>query len=84
MKKTAILINVARGPVVDEQALYDALTTGEIAAAGLDVLNKEPIAADNPLAQIKGQHEAVHYTTYGMGAAMKPEHAARRKYISEH
>lgn len=53
MKKTAILINVARGPVVDEQALYDALTTGEIAAAGLDVLNKEPIAADNPLAQIK-------------------------------
>ena len=53
MKTTAILINVARGPVVDEQALYDALTTGEIAAAGLDVLNKEPIAADNPLAQIK-------------------------------
>ena len=53
MKKTAILINVARGPVVDEQALYEALTTGEIAAAGLDVLNKEPIASDNPLAQIK-------------------------------
>ena len=38
---------------MDEQALYDALTIGEIAAAGLDVLNKEPIAADNPLAQIK-------------------------------
>lgn len=53
MKKTAILLNVARGPVVDEQALYDALTTGQIAAAGLDVLVKEPITADNPLGKIK-------------------------------
>lgn len=53
MKKSAILINVARGPVVDEQALYEALTTGQIAAAGLDVLCKEPIAADNPLANIQ-------------------------------
>lgn len=53
MKKTAVLINVARGPVVDEQALYEALTEGEIAAAGLDVLVKEPIAADNPLRKIQ-------------------------------
>ncbi len=53
MKKTAILINVARGPVVDEQALYDALMSGQIAAAGLDVLVKEPISADNPLGKIK-------------------------------
>ena len=53
MKKTAILLNVARGPVVDEQALYDALTTGQIAAAGLDVLVKEPISADNPLVRIQ-------------------------------
>ncbi len=53
MKKTVILINVARGPVVDEQALYDALMSGQIAAAGLDVLVKEPISADNPLGKIK-------------------------------
>lgn len=53
MKKTAILINVARGPVVETQALYDALTEGQIAAAGLDVLEKEPISKDNPLGKIK-------------------------------
>lgn len=53
MKSTAILVNVARGPVVDTQALYEALTTGQIAAAGLDVLEKEPIAKDNPLGSIQ-------------------------------
>ena len=53
MKKTAVLINVARGPVVNTQDLYDALMEGEIAAAGLDVLEQEPIARDNPLGQIK-------------------------------
>lgn len=53
MKKTAILVNVARGPVVDTQALYDALVNGQIAAAGLDVLEKEPMTKDNPLAKIQ-------------------------------
>lgn len=49
MKNTSVLINVARGPVVNSADLYIALTEGEIAAAGLDVLEKEPISADNPL-----------------------------------
>ena len=53
MKKTAILLNVARGPVINQNDLYDALVNGEIAAAGLDVLEKEPIAKDNPLGKIK-------------------------------
>ena len=53
MKETAILVNVARGPVVDTQALYDALVADQISGAGLDVLEQEPMAKDNPLAQIK-------------------------------
>ncbi len=53
MKETAILINVARGPVVDTQALYEALINNRIAAAGLDVLEKEPMASDNPLIKIQ-------------------------------
>lgn len=53
MKPTAYLINVARGPVVNQQALYEALVQGKIAGAGTDVLAKEPLPADDPLAQLQ-------------------------------
>jgi phosphoglycerate dehydrogenase-like enzyme len=49
MKSTAYLINVSRGPIVDESALIKALQAGKIAGAGLDVFESEPPAADNPL-----------------------------------
>ncbi|MGB9727003.1 MAG: phosphoglycerate dehydrogenase [Nitrososphaeria archaeon] len=49
MKKNAILINAARGPIVDEKALYKALKEKWILAAGLDVMEKEPPEPDNPL-----------------------------------
>lgn len=59
MKDTAILVNVARGPVVDTQALCDALMNNQIAAAGLDVLEKEPMAKDDPLNKIKDSTKLV-------------------------
>jgi len=52
MKKSAVLINVARGPVVNNTDLYEALVNGEIMAAGLDVLEHEPIELTNPLSKI--------------------------------
>lgn len=52
MKKSAIFINVGRGPVVDEGALYEALLEQDIAGAGLDVFVKEPINGDHPLLKL--------------------------------
>lgn len=52
MKKSAVFLNLGRGPIVVEQDLADALRQGEIAAAGLDVLTAEPMSADNPLREI--------------------------------
>lgn len=59
MKKTAFLINVGRGPIVNEQALYDALVNDEIMAAGLDVLVTEPMCKENPLLQIKDSSKLI-------------------------
>lgn len=53
MESSAILINVGRGPIIVEEDLKEALETNTIAAAGLDVLSKEPMAKENPLLSIK-------------------------------
>ena len=49
MKPTAVLVNTARGSILDEAALYEALKAGRIAGAGLDVYAREPLPADSPL-----------------------------------
>lgn len=59
MKKTAIVLNLGRGGIIDESALADALENGVIAAAGTDVLTREPIAKDSPLNRIKDSGKLV-------------------------
>jgi phosphoglycerate dehydrogenase-like enzyme len=53
MKRTAVLINVGRGQIVNEDALIDALRRGTIAGAGLDVFEREPLPADSPLYEME-------------------------------
>jgi phosphoglycerate dehydrogenase-like enzyme len=52
MKPSAYLINTSRGPIVDEGALVDALRTGAIAGAGIDVFDVEPLPLDHPLRRL--------------------------------
>jgi len=59
MKPSAILINVGRGPIVEEAALYKALTENQIMAAGLDVLCTEPMSKDNPLLHFKDSNRLI-------------------------
>lgn len=64
MKPDAVLVNTSRGPIVDEDALTDALRTGRLAAAGLDVFAAEPVRADNPLLTLTNVVLTPHVTWY--------------------
>jgi D-3-phosphoglycerate dehydrogenase len=53
MRRSSIILNTCRGPVIDEQALIQALDCGQIAGAGLDVMEEEPISSDHPLCRLQ-------------------------------
>ena len=69
MKPTAYLINVSRGPIVDERALVTALQEDEIAGAGLDVFDREPALADNPLLKMDNVVVTPHSAGWSVDAA---------------
>jgi D-3-phosphoglycerate dehydrogenase len=71
MKKEAFIINTARGPIIDEQALIIALQQGEIAGAGLDVIEEEPIRKDNPLLKMDNVILNPHVAWYSEEAQLE-------------
>jgi len=78
LKAGAILINTARGPVVDEGALLQALASGRLAGAGLDVLQEEPIRLPHPLTQFDNVVFTCHYASLSEQA-----YASMRRQVSE-
>jgi phosphoglycerate dehydrogenase-like enzyme len=76
MKSSAILINTSRGAVVDETALYEALRDKIIAGAGLDVLQQEPMAPDNPLKGIANVIITPHVASFTLDSFLRCAHFA--------
>jgi len=68
MRKNAYLINTARGPIVDETALYEALKDGKIAGAAIDVYCEEPPSAENPLLKLDNVIKTPHIAAYTIEA----------------
>ena len=81
MKPTAILVNIARGPIVDQQALYAALRDGQVLAAGLDVTDPEPMRGDDPLLALDNVLIVPHIGSAGAGARSKMAELAANNLI---
>lgn len=82
MKPTAYLINAARGSIVDTQALIDALRAGEIAGAGLDVLEREPIESDSPLLAMDNVIITAHFGGYSEEAILSLQQKATQEAVN--
>jgi D-3-phosphoglycerate dehydrogenase len=81
MKRTAYIINTARGPIIQEKALYKALKNGWIAGAGLDVYEKEPPDPDNPLFKLENVILTPHIAYYTKEAIWRLEMSAVEEAI---
>jgi glyoxylate reductase len=82
MKETAVLINTARGPVVDHRALYEALSNGTIGYAALDVTEPEPVAADDPLLTLDNIIIAPHIASASIATRGKMARMAAENLIA--
>lgn len=81
MKKTAILVNIARGPVIDETAMVEALKKGKIAGAGLDVFEAEPLPPDSPLRDLENVVMTAHQSSSTIECRIKTPAAAIENVI---
>ena len=82
MKREAFLINAARGPLIDEDALYSALTGGSIAGAGLDVLVDPEPPADHPLLKLENVIVTPHVAFFSQEAVLELEERAAGEVAS--
>jgi glyoxylate reductase len=82
MKRSAILINTARGGIVDEEALYQALASGKIWAAGLDVFEQEPVPVDHPLLSLPNVVTLPHIGSASVKTRMRMAHLASENLIN--
>ena len=82
MKSTAFLINAARGGMVDEDALYEALSSGKLAGAALDVFDEEPLPLDSPLLKLPNFLAAPHVAGLTREAAARMGEVTVRNILS--
>ncbi|EMF46728.1 D-3-phosphoglycerate dehydrogenase [Planococcus halocryophilus Or1] len=81
MKKTAVIINTARGPIIDEKALVEALEKGVIAGAALDVTEDEPIEKDSPLLNMSNVIITPHSAWYSEEAMVELRQKAANNIV---